>query len=131
MVDYRYKANGKPKATETLKPIERALIMQTYDYNILKTIVEVPSRSIQGIEALEDHISKLNNESGNAESIGESHVRIKFASENIALEVEVTRKDTDTDNLSVYGWDATGQAIKPKESENGKALIEHLEKLRG
>lgn len=105
--------------------------MQTYDYNILKTIVEVPSRSIRGIEALEDHISKLNNESGNAESIGESHVRIKFASENITIEVEVTRKDADTDNLSVFGWDATGQAIKPKESENGKALIEHLEKLRG
>ncbi len=48
--------------------------MQTYDYNILTTIVEVPSRSIRRIEALEDHISKLNNESGNAESIGESHV---------------------------------------------------------
>lgn len=105
--------------------------MQTYDYNILKTIVEVPSRSIRSIEALEDHISKLNNESGNAESIGESHVRTKFASENITLEVEVTCKDADTDNLSVFGWDATGQAIKPKESENGKALIERLEKLRG
>lgn len=104
--------------------------MQTYDYNILKTIVEVPSRSIRSIEALEDHISKLNNESGNAESRGESHVRTKFASENITIEVEVTRKDSDTDNLSVFGWDATGQAIKPKESENGKALIEHLEKLR-
>lgn len=105
--------------------------MQTYDYNVLKTIVEVPGHSIRGIEALEDHISKLNNESGNAESIGESHVRIKFASENITIEVEVTRKDADTDNLSVYGKDASGQAIKPKESENGKVLIEHLEKLRG
>ena len=105
--------------------------MQTYGYNILKTIVEVPSRAIRGIEALEDYISKRNNESGNAESIGECHVRTEFASENITLEVEVTRKDADTDNLSVYGKDASGQAIKPKESENGKALIKHLEKLRG
>lgn len=105
--------------------------MQTYDYNVLKTIAEVPSRSIRGIEALEAHISKLSDEASNAESIGERHVRTKFASENITLEVEVTRLDADTDKLSVYGWDATGQGIELKGNGTAKALIEHLEKLRG
>lgn len=105
--------------------------MQTYDYNVLKTIVEVPSRSIRGIEALEAHISKLSDEASNAESIGERHVRTKFASEDIILEVEVTRLDADTDKLSVYGKDATGQAVVMKGSETAKALIKHLEKLRG
>lgn len=105
--------------------------MQTYSPNATETIVELPARLFHGIKALETYVAKLSPESANATFIGEQHVRTHFAGEDITLEIELSRKDSTTDEIMVYGWNHEGLNVNLAESVTAQALIEHLEKLRG
>ena len=105
--------------------------MQTYSPKATETIVELPARQFHGIEELEAYVAKFSPESINAESIGEQHVRTHFTGENITLEIELSCKDANTDEIMVYGWNHEGLDIKLAESETTQAFIKYLEKLRG
>ena len=102
-------------------------------FNIInnEAVIIIDAKKIRNLVVLESHVAGFDSEDGITDIIGECHVRMNLKAEGSTLEVEHSKRDANTDELTAYGWDAEGNKINPATNSTAKAFIKHLEKLQG
>lgn len=102
-------------------------------FNIInnEAVIIIDAKKIRNLVVLESHVAGFDSEDGITDIIGECHVRMNLKAEGITLEVEHSKRDANTDELTAYGWDTEGNKINPATNSTAKAFIKHLEKLQG